>query len=257
MASSQDERGREPRLSPRKARRGLTLFGSFLRLFNRPTRALIVSCLIVIVIALCVIVPKGSDELMYSAAAQQSVYDGGTRPAALGGAQDSAGAGPTADGTPARGVKHVVSPPAANVFRKWREPSGGSHIDLAEVRDLHVRVSIADQKVYVMSGDDVVYTMICSTGMDNSTPRGEFTIQNRGEDFFNEHEDMGANYWVSWANYGEYLFHTVPTDRAGRYIVPEAEKLGRPASHGCVRLTVADARWLYEQLPRGTHVTIA
>ncbi|MDB6823838.1 L,D-transpeptidase [Bifidobacterium longum] len=52
------------------------------------------------------------------------------------------------------------------------------------------------------------------------------------------------------------LFHTVPTDSSGRYIVSEANKLGSPASHGCVRLTVPDVKWLYEQLPQGTTVHI-
>ena len=37
----------------------------------------------------------------------------------------------------------------------------------------------------------------------------------------------------------------------------EGNKLGQPASHGCVRLTVADAEWFYNQIPEGTPVTIA
>ena len=37
----------------------------------------------------------------------------------------------------------------------------------------------------------------------------------------------------------------------------EGAKLGQPASHGCVRLTVADAQWFYDQVPDGTLVTIA
>ncbi|WP_165541109.1 L,D-transpeptidase, partial [Bifidobacterium longum] len=36
----------------------------------------------------------------------------------------------------------------------------------------------------------------------------------------------------------------------------EPNKLGSPASHGCVRLTVPDVKWLYEQLPQGTTVHI-
>ena len=66
---------------------------------------------------------------------------------------------------------------------------------------------------------------------------------------------MGANWWVSF--YGDYLFHTVPTDSDGNYIVSEAEKLGRPASHGCLRLTVSDAKWIYDNIPDGTTVVIA
>ena len=43
----------------------------------------------------------------------------------------------------------------------------------------------------------------------------------------------------------------------GDYLEDEAMKLGQPASHGCVRLTVADAKWFYDQVPDGTPVTIA
>ena len=58
--------------------------------------------------------------------------------------------------------------------------------------------------------------------------------------------------------YGPYLFHSVPTGQNfGDYLEDEAMKLGQPASHGCVRLTVADAKWFYDQVPDGTPVTIA
>ena len=36
----------------------------------------------------------------------------------------------------------------------------------------------------------------------------------------------------------------------------EAEKLGSPASHGCIRLSIADSKWLYDQLPTGTPIHI-
>ena len=32
--------------------------------------------------------------------------------------------------------------------------------------------------------------------------------------------------------------------------------LGNPASHGCVRLTVEDAKWLYEHCKRGKTVIV-
>lgn len=139
----------------------------------------------------------------------------------------------------------------------WRGASGGAYPDMSQYDsdDLSVQVSIADQRVYIKNGDDTIYTMICSSGMDGTTPTGTYYIQSRGESFYNPNEQMGANYWVSF--YGDYLFHTVPTDINGEYIVSEAEKLGRPASHGCLRLTVSDAQWLYANIPDGTRVDIA
>ncbi|WP_240541472.1 L,D-transpeptidase family protein [Bifidobacterium santillanense] len=139
---------------------------------------------------------------------------------------------------------------------QFMRPSGGAYPNLATVPNLSIEVSIAAQRVYVRSGMNTIYTMIASTGMNNSTPRGTFRVQNRGGSFYNAREGMGANYWVSWKDWGVYLFHSVPTDVQGHYIVSEGRKLGRPASHGCVRLSIPDAKWLYDQLPANTPVTV-
>lgn len=129
-------------------------------------------------------------------------------------------------------------------------------VDLSQYSDLSLDVSIADQRVYVKSNGMVIYEMIASTGMDGSTPTGDYTIDGyRGDRFYNAGEGMGARYWVGFIG-ATYLFHSVPTDANGDYIASEAAKLGRPASHGCVRLSVDDAKWFYEQIPDGTPVQI-
>lgn len=65
-----------------------------------------------------------------------------------------------------------------------------------------------------------------------------------------------VKYYISWKNHGEFLFHTIPTDKNGNYIKPEAEKLGTKASHGCFRLPVLDAKWIYNNIPEGTKVVV-
>jgi lipoprotein-anchoring transpeptidase ErfK/SrfK len=39
-------------------------------------------------------------------------------------------------------------------------------------------------------------------------------------------------------------------------MLEEYKKLGNPASHGCIRLDLKDAKWLYEKLPLGVRVSI-
>lgn len=120
-----------------------------------------------------------------------------------------------------------------------------------------VEVSLAEQKVRVFNGRDVVREMPASTGVaDSPTPAGSFRLENRGEWFFSEKYRQGGWYWVSFKDWGVYLFHSVPTDREKRIIPEEATLLGVPASHGCVRLALEDARWVYETLPEGTRVEI-
>lgn len=126
--------------------------------------------------------------------------------------------------------------------------------------DVWIDVSVKDQKVYFKRGDDVLYTMNCSTGLagESATPLGEFAIEpERGETFRNAGSGEGANYWVSWKDHGVYLFHTVPIDENGKYIESEAESLGvRPASHGCIRLSVPDAKWIFDTVPVGMRVVV-
>lgn len=58
---------------------------------------------------------------------------------------------------------------------------------------------------------------------------------------------------------GSYMFHGVPTQ--GRYAdhvkVEYYNKLGTKASSGCIRLLCADAKWIYENVPKGVYVLVA
>ena len=141
----------------------------------------------------------------------------------------------------------------------WLKPSQQvDYPDPAAHPGLSLEVSLQDQRVYVRDGSELLYTMYASTGMDDSTPRGSFRIQSeRGDRFYNPREGMGARYYTSFLNHGVFLFHSVPTDSSGSYIKEEADLLGiRPSSHGCIRLTVPDARWIMQSVPTGTPVLV-
>ncbi len=119
-----------------------------------------------------------------------------------------------------------------------------------------IEVSISEQKVRIYDNDTLIKNWTVSTGENNSTPLGDFTIQNRGEWFFSEKYQEGAMWWVSFKDWGIYLFHSVPMDRNQNIIQEEADKLGSPASHGCIRLRVEHAKWIYDNIPEGTPVHI-
>lgn len=143
----------------------------------------------------------------------------------------------------------------------WLLPTGGSYPVIGPNEPIWIKVSKAQQRLYIMNGNNIIYTMICSTGLDTapdtSTPVGTYHIQQeRGTSFYNPSEGEGAMYWVSWKNHGEFLIHSVATDKNGNIIPSEAEKLGQKASHGCVRLAVPDAKWIYDNIQYGTKVVI-
>ncbi|NLY55651.1 MAG: L,D-transpeptidase family protein [Firmicutes bacterium] len=122
---------------------------------------------------------------------------------------------------------------------------------------LWVEVAEAEnpQVVRVWRGDLLIRTMICSTGKTESpTPEGVFRLKDRGYAFWSAKYQEGGYYWVRLQ--GNYLFHSVPFDHNRQIKDSERAKLGTPASHGCIRLDLTDARWVYENLPAGTYVII-
>lgn len=140
----------------------------------------------------------------------------------------------------------------------WKYPTGGAYPNLTgiKVSDLHVNVNLKKQRVYIIAHGKTVYSMVMSSGIKDSTPHGNYQINGRGDHFFNQDEKVGADYWVAFIG-SQYLFHSVPTNyNFGEYIPSEGMKLGKPASHGCVRLSVADAKWFYKNIPDGTAVHI-
>jgi hypothetical protein len=126
-----------------------------------------------------------------------------------------------------------------------------------------LKVSIKDQRVYAYKWANggyskLVRTMKCSSGLgDTPTPRG--TYSNGGPAgrwyYFNKF-DVWAQY--AYRISGPYLFHSVLfNDRDSSTVISgSVAKLGSRASHGCIRLKVEDAKWIYNNVSARTTVTI-
>lgn len=157
-------------------------------------------------------------------------------------------------------IKKADTSSSKNLTVNWRKSSEDkAYPTLSNYPNAWLDVNIAKQRVYIRSANNqVLYTMYCSTGANNGTPRGTYYIQaERGLHFYNASEQEGANYYVSWLNHGEYLFHTVPVDANGNYITSVANNIGKKASsHGCVQLTIPDAQWIYNNVPYGMKVYV-
>lgn len=99
-----------------------------------------------------------------------------------------------------------------------------------------------------------VVSFICSTG--GATPVGNFKTKDR----LRWHELMGPC-WGQWCAHitDSILFHSVPYNSPydNRSLdVRGYNKLGTMASHGCIRLTAGDAKWIYDNCKVGTKVTV-
>ncbi|MBA7508288.1 hypothetical protein ES705_00214 [subsurface metagenome] len=129
------------------------------------------------------------------------------------------------------------------------------NIDFSNSDDFRIEVDLTKQKVFVYYKDNLIKEMICSGGAEETpTPPGEFETSDKIKYSWVERFDVGAFYWIRF--YKKYLFHSVPFDKNGGMIIEEYEKLGSPVSHGCIRLKLEEAKWLYDKLPSGVKVII-
>lgn len=100
-----------------------------------------------------------------------------------------------------------------------------------------------------------VKAFACSVGVNNATPTGTFSIPAK----YRWHTLMGGVYGQYCSRiHGGVLFHSVfySSQDPSKLAYNSYNRLGQTASHGCVRLNVEDAKWIYDNCPVGTKVTI-
>lgn len=100
-----------------------------------------------------------------------------------------------------------------------------------------------------------IRAMVCSCGKNNGTITGTFGIY-----FKHEWHPLFDNVYGQYVSgiSGDYLFHSVPyyTQSPDDLEVEEFNKLGTNASLGCVRLSVSDTKWIYDNCAYDTRITI-
>lgn len=91
---------------------------------------------------------------------------------------------------------------------------------------------------------------ICSPGAPATpTVTGEFTVTGKGYSFGN---GFTCYYYTQF--YGDYLYHSVLYYQNSFRVMDG--RLGMHLSHGCVRLDIDNAKWIYDNIPYGTKVII-
>lgn len=93
----------------------------------------------------------------------------------------------------------------------------------------------------------------CSDGAPSTpTVEGIFKVGTRGHHFFS---GSAVCYWYTQF-YGNYLFHSVLYNRYDNGATIIDGRLGMALSHGCVRLDINNAKWIYDTIPTGTTVVV-
>ncbi|MBR3274009.1 MAG: SH3 domain-containing protein [Clostridia bacterium] len=128
----------------------------------------------------------------------------------------------------------------------------------------YIDVDVNNQIVTVYStvSKSVVRQMICSTGLNESTPLGTYYLPPK-------EESLEREYWYYFGYYSCYahyatriykgvLFHSLPCSQKSDATVSKSAvaELGSPASHGCIRLRWQDAEFIAKCCLEGTRVRI-
>lgn len=131
----------------------------------------------------------------------------------------------------------------------------------------YFEVDVANQvtKVWTYNAETEAYDILdraflCATGTTKyPSPLGTFTLTGRRARYC-EFPTWGggqAQYWTRINS--EIAFHSVIYSDAGNPAtlnVSSLKGLGKRGSHGCIRMTVADAKWIYEHAKSGMQVWI-
>lgn len=101
--------------------------------------------------------------------------------------------------------------------------------------DVSIVIDISDQHMRVLVGGEPTYSFDVSTGRKGyATPKGRYGVQRMYKKYHSKKYDW-APMPYSIFFHGGYAIHGTS----------EVKRLGRAASHGCVRLSTENARQLY------------
>ena len=117
-------------------------------------------------------------------------------------------------------------------------------------------ISLSEQRLYAWQGDTLVYTFLISSGMNNETRIGTFSVLDKLPDPYSYPWGFWMPDWLGLYFVGdtEDGIHALPVMPDGSIIW--AEQLGAPGPHECVILGSADAQTLYAWAEVGTQVEI-
>ena len=144
---------------------------------------------------------------------------------------------------------------AATLPRVSRPQRGVASIGFA-------RIVLDEQRVYVYNHRKrLIATLPASTGVDDQTPVGTFKVFSQSAQTFYTPNPSERMRWMTrftkGREGGNIGFHGIPYKVTKSGEIPFFTPLGiAPSSHGCIRMRVADAKWLFHNMKIGTVVSV-
>ena len=149
--------------------------------------------------------------------------------------------------------KTSTTPPLDAMGEKAQKYSSSTEYLILVDRDEH-RVSIYTGEIWNWRQ---VKTFLCGNGKASTpTITGQFSIPSKYPRSHPYFDSGSARCWYPTRIYGGYLFHSVLYyQQSGPYSIMDG-RLGVGVSHGCIRLALDNAKWIYDNIPLGTKVVI-
>ena len=98
----------------------------------------------------------------------------------------------------------------------------------------------------------LINSYLCTIGKPSTqTPSGNFKIGVKGL-YFGVNKGYKCKYYTQF--YGNYLFHSIIYNLNGSI---RDGRLGMELSDGCIRLSLNNAKWIYDNIPKNTFVHIS
>jgi len=128
--------------------------------------------------------------------------------------------------------------------------------DFSSDTNYFIWVDLKNFKVNIFKGSTNKWTMVnsylCTIGKKSTpTPKGTYKIGIKGLYFG---VNKGYKCWYYTQFKGNYLFHSIIYNLDGSI---RDGRLGMQLSDGCIRLAKINAKWIYDNIPRGTKVVIS
>lgn len=124
------------------------------------------------------------------------------------------------------------------------------------------RIVLDEQRVYVYNHRRrLIATLPVSTGVDDQTPVGTFKVFSQSAQTYYTPNPSERMRWMTrftkGREGGNIGFHGIPYKVTKSGEIPFFTPLGiAPSSHGCIRMRVADAKWLFHNMKIGTVVSV-
>jgi lipoprotein-anchoring transpeptidase ErfK/SrfK len=132
----------------------------------------------------------------------------------------------------------------------------------ARINIAFARIVLSEQRAYFYTANRrLIATLPVSTGSNDQTPVGTFKVFSKSAlAFFTPAPNERMRYMTRFTKgrQGDNIgFHGIPFKVTKNGEVPFYTPLGiAPVSHGCIRMRVADAKWVFTNMKLGSVVAV-